>query len=182
MEVIESYFDNRIKIFKFFKNEDLRGYFLKPWAYNMLENFKVEEIFVTFSKKNVIRGLHYILLPSSQKRIVICLKGRILDAVVDIRKGSPTFGKHVLFKLSEFENKGIFIDVGFAHGFLALEDSLLLYLADKKYDPSLDRGIIWNDPTINIPWNVSDPIISERDKNFPLLKDAEINFYYSELK
>lgn len=106
-------------------------------------------------------------------------KSRIWDVTVDIRKGSPWYGKWVAVELSE-ENKFIlWIPPGFAHGFVSLEDGTeVIYKVTKEYSPAHDRGIIWNDPEIKISWPVKDPILSEKDKNLPRLKEAENNFTY----
>lgn len=105
-------------------------------------------------------------------------KGKIWDVAVDIRKGSPTFGKWVAVELSEENKYMLWIPPGFAHGFLALEDCEIIYKCTEEYAPELDRGIIWNDPDIAIPWPIDNPILSPKDAKLPRLKDAEINFEY----
>lgn len=102
------------------------------------------------------------------------IKGKIFDVAVDIRKGSSTYGKWVSAILSEDNKKMLWIPPGFAHGFCVLEDAEFLYKATKEYAPELERGVIWNDPTINISWPIDKPIISERDKNLPHFKDIKI--------
>ncbi len=181
MKKLKQCFGGKVFLFEHFRASDRRGSFSKHWV-DGAKAFKVGEIFSSFSKKGVLRGLHYILAPQTQSRMVFCLSGRVKDVVVDIRKGSPTYGKHVSVELSAEKNTAIFIGKGFAHGFLALEDSLLLYLADKPYFAKSDRGIKWNDPALGIKWGAKKPVVSERDAAFPLLADAENNFNYLKKK
>jgi dTDP-4-dehydrorhamnose 3,5-epimerase len=159
---------------------DLRGDFSKLWASGWLDNFSVGEVFLSNSRKGVIRGLHYIMHPSTQKRAVFCVQGKIKDVIVDIRKGSPTYSEYVSVDLQEKDNRGIYIGEGFAHGFLALADSIVVYLASTPYDEKYDRGVIWNDPEIAIDWGIKTPIQSKKDATLPLLKDAENNFVYKD--
>lgn len=127
------------------------------------------------SSKLVLRGLHYQLPPKTQGKLVRCTKGKILDVAVDIRKGSKTFGKWVGEILSEDNFHMLYIPEGFAHGFVVLSDTAeILYKATNEYSPENDRGILWNDPDINVNWGLDfDPILSEKDKNQPLLKDVK---------
>ena len=163
--------------------QDERGFFTETYKATDFKTIGISYNFVqdnhSKSKKGVLRGLHYQLNPKAQGKLVRCIKGKIWDVAVDIRKGSPWYGKWVAFELSE-ENKHIlWIPPGFAHGFVALEDSEIIYKCTEEYDPTLDKGIIWNDPDINISWPFKDPILSLKDSNLPMLKDAEINFYYN---
>jgi dTDP-4-dehydrorhamnose 3,5-epimerase len=131
----------------------------------------VQDIY-TVSKKNVVRGLHFQTKPKEQAKLVQCLKGKVLDIAVDIRKNSKTFGKYVSCILSEYNKNIIYIPEGFAHGFLTLEDnSLLLYKISNKHYDEYQSGIIWNDKDININWGISEPILSDKDKNLPILRD-----------
>ncbi len=132
------------------------------------------------SKKGILRGLHYQLNPKAQGKLIRCIRGKIWDAAVDIRKDSPTFAKWVAVELSEENKFMLWIPPGFAHGFVALEDCEILYKCTAEYDPALDRGIVWNDPLIGIKWPIENPILSEKDKKLPLLKDAENNFFYGD--
>jgi len=169
-----------VQLFEYPESADLRGEFRKLWMTRWNENFSLGELFLSHSRKDVIRGLHYIIRPATQKRIIFCTEGRIRDVVVDIRKGAPTYGKYVSAILEQKSNRGIYVGEGVAHGFLALEDSTVIYLTDMPYDEKYDRGIRWNDPEIGIRWGVSSPILSRKDANLPLLKDAENNFVYNE--
>lgn len=162
--------------------EDERGFFLESFKYS---DFVKEGIGPNFlqdnhsrSKKGVLRGLHYQLNPKAQGKLVRCVRGRIWDVAVDIRRGSPYFGKWVAVELSEENKYMLWIPEGFAHGFVALEDADVLYKCTSEYDPALDRGIIWNDSDIGIPWPIENPLLSTKDAKLPRLMDAEINFEY----
>lgn len=157
--------------------DDKRGFFLE--SYKKSEFFE-NGITVEFkqdnhskSTKGVLRGLHYQLPPHAQAKLVRCTKGKIFDIAVDIRKNSPTFGKWIGEVLSEENKKMLFIPVGFAHGFVVLSDEAeLSYKATEEYSPESDKGIKWNDPTININWGIDyEPIISEKDNKQPCLNN-----------
>ncbi|OAQ19863.1 dTDP-4-dehydrorhamnose 3,5-epimerase [Thermosulfurimonas dismutans] len=162
---------------------DERGFFLETYK---ASEFRANGISYDFaqdnhsrSQKGVLRGLHYQLEPMEQGKLVRCIRGRIWDVAVDIRKGSPWFGKWVAAELSGENKLMLWIPPGFAHGFVALEDGTeILYKVTKEYAPELDRGIIWNDPDLAITWPVENPILSEKDSRLPNLKEAEINFVY----
>jgi len=129
----------------------------------------------SLSKRDVLRGLHYQLAPKSQGKLVSAMSGSIFDVAVDIRKSSPHFGKWVSCILSAKDGKALWVPEGFAHGFLALEDDTLVnYKTTEEYSKEHERGVLWNDPAINISWPIKDPIISEKDKNYPPLKDADV--------
>jgi dTDP-4-dehydrorhamnose 3,5-epimerase len=123
------------------------------------------------SVKGVLRGLHYQKAPYSQAKLVRCVRGRIYDVAVDIRPESATFGKYVKVELSEENKHMLFIPEGFAHGFVLLSDEAeLLYKASGEYNPAADSGILWNDPDINIDWEIDfEPILSEKDIKQPRL-------------
>ncbi len=162
--------------------EDARGFFMEAYKASVFAQAGINYAFVqdnhSKSKKGVLRGLHYQLEPKAQGKLVRCIKGKIWDVAVDIRRGSPTFGKWVAVELSEENKYMLWIPPGFAHGFLALEDCEIIYKCTEEYAPELDRGIIWNDPDIAIPWPTDNPILSPKDAKLPRLKDAEINFEY----
>lgn len=161
---------------------DERGFFLESYKQSEFAmagiNFNFVQDNQSMSKRGVLRGLHYQLEPKAQGKLVRCIKGKIWDVAVDIRKGSPTFAKWVALELSEENKFMLWIPPGFAHGFVALEDSEIIYKCTAEYDPTLDRGIIWNDPDIGITWPISDPILSEKDAKLPRLNEAENNFKY----
>ena len=156
---------------------DERGFFME--SYKKTE-FVMNGIDVEFkqdnhssSTKGVLRGLHYQSNPKGQAKLIRCIEGEIFDVAVDIRKNSPTFGKWIGEKLSAENKKMIFIPEGFAHGFVVLSDKAeVLYKVTNEYSKEHDRGIAWNDPDININWGIDfEPILSEKDKQQPLLKD-----------
>ena len=126
------------------------------------------------SAKGVLRGLHY-QEPHAQGKLARCTNGAIFDVAVDVRKGSPHFGKWFGVELSEQNKKLFWIPPGFAHGFCALTDTAdLVYKCTEFYSPESDRSILWNDPDIGITWPVRDPVLSAKDANAPRLKDAAI--------
>ena len=165
--------------------EDRRGYFFE--SYN-LKTFQAEGIDINFVQDNqsssnygVIRGLHYQLNPFAQVKLIRVLAGRILDVAVDIRKGSPTFGKSFSVELSAENKKQLFIPSGFAHGFSVLsEHAEVLYKCNSFYNKETEAGILYNDPTLNIDWKTpaGKEIISEKDLRLPLFADCRNNFEY----
>ena len=162
---------------------DSRGFFMETYKHSDFIRMGIQEHFVqdnfSRSQKGVLRGLHFQKNPNAQGKLVQCLKGIIFDVTVDIRKGSPSFGRWVRVELSEENRWMLYIPPSFAHGFVVLSETAdVIYKCTKEYSPEDDRGIIWNDPDINIPWPVNDPILSEKDAIFPLLKDVDINFTY----
>lgn len=161
---------------------DERGFFLECYKQSDFAKVGINFNFVqdnqSMSKRGVLRGLHYQLEPKAQGKLVRCIKGKIWDVAVDIRKGSPNFAKWVALELSEENKFMLWIPPGFAHGFVSLEDSEIIYKCTAEYDPTLDRGIIWNDPQIGITWPTTDPILSEKDAKLPRLNEAENNFKY----
>src|SRR4030043_1403268 len=162
---------------------DKRGFFMETYKYSDFARFGIKEYFIqdnySRSAKGVLRGLHYQKHPNAQGKLVQCLKGKIFDVAVDIRKGSPTFGQWVSTELAEENNLILYVPSGFAHGFVVLSEvANVIYKCTREYSPEDDRGIIWNDPDINIHWPVKDPVLSEKDKKLPFLKDADIDFEY----
>jgi len=157
---------------------DIRGTLYKVYTEAMLAEFGVKpyfhEEYLTVSKKGVLRGLHYQSGEHSQGKLVRCVDGEIYDVILDLRKGSPTFGKWAGLVLSARNMLSLFVPRGFAHGFVALtDDATMLYKADNSYFPDKECGVLWNDPQLKINWGVTDPIISEKDKKWPLFKDAK---------
>ncbi len=124
-----------------------------------------------------MRGLHYQKGELSQAKLVRVIKGKVLDVAVDIRKSSPTFGKHVMVELSDENKRQFFIPRGFAHGFLVLsEEAIFTYKVDNPYAPQAESGIRWNDPALGIEWPIDPKLVltSEKDLKLPMLKDAEV--------
>jgi len=163
--------------------EDNRGMFSETYKYSNFAKVGIKEYFLqdNYSKstKKVLRGLHYQKYPKAQGKLVRCLKGRIFDVVVDIKKGSPTYKRWLGLELSGNNNLMLYIPPSFAHGFVVLSNSAeVIYKCTEEYNPEYDRGIIWNDPDIRINWPVKNPILSEKDRRHPMLKDADNNFEY----
>jgi dTDP-4-dehydrorhamnose 3,5-epimerase len=162
---------------------DDRGYFFETYKKSVFLAGGIAEDFVqdnhSYSTRGVIRGLHYQKGPHAQGKLVRCDTGRILDVAVDIRRGSPTYGKWVGAKLSDRNQCMLYLPPGFAHGFLVLSESAeVSYKCTCEYSPEHDRGIIWNDPDIGIDWPVSSPVLSPKDAAHPELRDADNNFIY----
>lgn len=129
----------------------------------------------SLSKKDVLRGLHYQNYPKAQGKLIVVLKGSIWDVAVDIRRNSPTYLKWISAELNDKNRAMLYIPSGFAHGFLSLtEDVHLLYKCTNEYDPVSDTGIRWDDPDIGIRWPVENPIVSEKDRQLPYIRQAEI--------
>ena len=126
---------------------------------------------LSFSKKNVLRGLHFQKPPFAQGKLIKVIAGRVLDVAVDIRPDSQTFGKHYAVELSEERQNMFYLPEGFAHGFLALEDSYLFYKCTRAYHKEYDAGIHYQDIELSINWGISSPILSDKDKNLPSFID-----------
>ena len=157
--------------------KDDRGFFIETYkdsAFEALGLPKFVQDNFSFSKKNVLRGLHFQLPPKAQGKLVRCLEGQIWDVAVDIRSASPTYGQWQGVELSESSGHALFVPEGFAHGFVVLSDSArVLYKTTAEYAPELERGIVWNDTNIKIDWLVSKPILASRDASFPKLSEME---------
>lgn len=175
MEVIETKIpDVKIIVPKIFR--DTRGYFVE--TYNA-ERYKAAGITADFvqdnescSSKSVVRGLHWQVAPYTQAKLVRVIRGAVWDVAVDIRKDSPTFGQYVAANLTAENGHQFYVPRGFAHGFMVLEDdTVFAYKCDNFYCPAADRGLMYNDPTINIRWPKTDvePILSEKDLKHPML-------------
>jgi dTDP-4-dehydrorhamnose 3,5-epimerase len=154
-------------------HEDARGFFMETYSEQALAAIGVSCRFVqdnhSFSCRNALRGLHYQLL-HSQAKLCRVAAGAVLDVAVDIRRGSPTFGKWVSVVLSDENRRQVFIPRGFAHGFLVLSDGAhFLYKCDDYYHRDDDHGIVWNDPDIGIDWGIEEAMLSDRDRALPLL-------------
>ena len=165
--------------------EDSRGYFFESYNEKIFQQAGIDFRFVqdnqSSSRYGVIRGLHYQLPPSAQAKLVRVLSGKILDVAVDIRQGSPTFGKTFSLELSAENKKQLFIPIGFAHGFSVLsEKAEVLYKCDDFYNRESDAGIRYDDPTLGIDWMIppGKEIISEKDKTLPGLTDCKNSFVY----
>ena len=164
---------------------DQRGFFLEKYHQTDFSNHGLVMNFVqdnySHSVKGVLRGLHFQLDPKPQGKLVSVIQGEIYDVAVDIRKGSPTYGKWVGETLSDQNHHQLYIPEGFAHGFLVLSATAdVIYKVTQEFDLALDRGILWNDPEINIQWPDKNPILSPRDQALPTLAVCENNLIYRE--
>lgn len=185
MKFIKTELDNVIIIEPKVFGDD-RGYFMETFRQDRFEEFI--GFSVNFCQDNeskssygVLRGLHYQLAPYAQSKLVRVIKGKVLDVAVDIRKGSPTFGKYISVKLSEDNKRQLFIPRGFAHGFVVLSDeAIFAYKVDNYYSPESDRGIAYNDPIIGIDWEIDTQaiILSNKDNSQPFLNDTSDLFEY----
>jgi len=164
---------------------DSRGYFFESFSER---EFKEKVADVNFVQDNesrschgVVRGLHFQKPPHAQAKLVRVVKGRVLDVAVDIRKGSPTYGRHVEVELSEDNHRMVYIPKGFAHGFAVLsEDAVFQYRCDDYYAPETEGAISWDDPDLDIDWRLPSEkvILSAKDTSHPSFKDADIPFEY----
>ena len=165
---------------------DERGYFLESWSQRDFNSAVREIQFVqdneSKSRYGVLRGLHYQKGEHSQSKLVRVVSGRVLDVAVDIRVGSPTFGKHVAVELSGENHRQFFIPKGFAHGFAVLsEEAVFQYKCDSLYAPQAEGAIAWDDPALGIDWKIpaSDIILSEKDRHHPRLSEVTDLFDYN---
>lgn len=159
---------------------DARGFFTETYHQLKFAELGIADLFVqdnhSCSRKGTLRGLHY-QLHHPQAKLCRVLEGEVLDVAVDIRLGSPNFGKWTSVVLSAEKQNQIYIPTGFAHGFLALtETAQFLYKCSRFYDPADDHGIVWNDPDLKISWGVTEPIISEKDARDPTLAQVPREF------
>lgn len=165
---------------------DDRGFFVEIYNKKRYQEHGVAADFVQDNHSysatvGTMRGLHFQLAPFAQAKLVTCIRGAIFDVAVDIRSGSPTFGRHVAVHLSAANGQQLFVPAGFAHGFCTLlPDTEVLYKASNYYSPEHDRGLAWNDPDLAIDWPVSPSaaIVSEKDGKQPLLRDLGTAFEF----
>ena len=158
---------------------DSRGWFAETWSRRSLDVAFCQDNMSRSAEVGTVRGLHFQKPPHAQAKLVMVLKGRILDVAVDIRRASPTFGRHVAVELSAEEGNQLFIPRGFAHGFCTLEPGTeVMYKVDDFYAPETDAGIFWADPDLAINWpvRVDQAHLSPKDLGLPRLKDIESPF------
>ncbi|HEY9490203.1 MAG TPA: dTDP-4-dehydrorhamnose 3,5-epimerase [Chryseosolibacter sp.] len=154
---------------------DSRGWFYEFYKDSTLKQFGIDQNFpqenMSFSEKNVIRGLHFQRDPFAQAKLATVISGSVLDVVVDLRKDSKTFGKVYECKLDSIRRNMLMVPEGFAHGFAALEDTIFFYKCSNVYDKQSESGIIWNDLKLNIQWPIENPIVSDKDKLLPTFEE-----------
>jgi len=171
---IEGPFEVIPNIFK-----DDRGIFFESFRAKFFSELGAVYPFVqdnqSFSKINVLRGIHFQLKPHEQAKLVKVAYGKAFDVAVDLRSGSSTFGKHIAVILDGAVQNMLYIPEGFGHGFMALEDCIIQYKCTSYYHPDSDTGLIWNDPDLNINWPIENPILSKKDSGLPTLQSFIAN-------
>jgi dTDP-4-dehydrorhamnose 3,5-epimerase len=158
---------------------DSRGYFFESYKQDVFANHGIPFDFVqdnhSFSNRGVLRGLHFQRVPKEQGKLVRAITGKVMDVVVDLRPQSATFGHHAKFVLDGAVGNMLYVPTGFAHGFLALADTIFTYKCTELYEPTADGGVLWNDPTLAIDWEferwgIQNPVISDKDQKLPSFK------------
>ncbi len=178
MEFVKSHIEGLIEVFpSIFPDE--RGIFFESYSEKKFKENRLDLKFVqdnqSFSHKGVLRGLHFQANPHGQGKLVKVSYGKALDVVVDLRKDSKTFGQHKSFILDSERHNMVYIPVGFAHGFLALEDVVLQYKCTGLYNKQSEGGIIWNDKDLNINWGIENPIVSSKDLELPTFEQLKLS-------
>ena len=173
MEFKKSYIAGLVEIVpRIFADE--RGSFFESYNQKAFEANGITATFVqdnqSFSVKGTLRGLHFQKPPFAQGKLVRVVMGKVLDVAVDIREDSPTFGRYDTFLLEASKQNMVYIPEGFAHGFVALEDSIFTYKCTNFYNKAAEGGIIWNDPDLHINWGIAHPLVSEKDTTLPLFQ------------
>ena len=163
--------------------EDERGFFVEMYKRSEFTKYGITQPFVqdnhSQSVRGVLRGLHYQKQPAAQGKLLSVVRGEVFDVAVDIRKGSPTYGRWVSEILSQKNHRMLYVPEGFAHGFLVLSEVAdVVYKVTSEYSRQDERGIIWNDPSIGIDWPIKEPLLVGKDTQFPILKEADNNFIY----
>lgn len=164
---------------------DHRGFFMETYNDKVFEekgfNFEfIQDNHAMSGEAGTLRGLHFQLEPYAQTKLVRVTKGAVYDVIVDIREGSPTYGKWEGFILTEENKRQLLVPKGFAHGYCTLvKNTEFLYKVDNYYSPEHDQGIAWNDPNLKINWPTNNPVLSDKDKHHPILKDSGTLFIYN---
>lgn len=166
------------------RHGDERGFFMEVYRRSPFAEAGVDAAFVQWNSarsiRGVLRGLHYQLPPAAQGKLVRVARGRIFDVAVDLRRGSPTFGRWIGATLED-DGPMLWVPEGFAHGYCVLSaEADVTYGVTAEYAPELDRGVRWDDPEIDVAWPVDEPILSEKDAALPLLARAEIPFRHQD--
>ena len=164
---------------------DSRGWFMETYSKEKLKEITniefVQDNQSYSSQKGILRGLHCQTNPHCQTKLIRCTRGEILDVIVDIRKGSPTYKKWIKVVLTAENKKQLYIPKGFLHGFVTLTDDVeVQYKVDDYYSKECDRSVKFNDPEFAVEWGIEDPILSDKDKNAPLYSDSDCDFEYEE--
>ena len=177
-----------VKIVRPFKHKDARGFFIETYSRRMFSESDVDVEFVQDNHvlsiaAGTVRGLHFQTPPFAQHKIVRVVRGSIFDVAVDLRLGSPTYGRHVSAVISAAEGNQILVPIGFAHGLVTLEpETEVLYKVSSYYSPEHDKGLLWNDPDLGIDWPVSreSAVLSPKDRSQPRLAESLPFFHYAQ--
>lgn len=174
MEFKFSHIEGLVEIFPRIFNDE-RGFFLESYSKKVFASQGLDMDFVqdnqSFSTAGVLRGLHFQKAPFAQGKLVRVIKGRCIDVVVDIRKGSKTFGETASFILDDKRQNMVYVPEGFAHGFATFEETIFHYKCTNLYDKASEGGIVWNDPTLKIDWQIENPNVSDKDKILPTFEE-----------
>ena len=173
-----------VKLIQPVRHGDARGYFSEVYREETLAQHGIDLRFVQENQSlsvapGVVRGLHFQIPPMAQAKLIRVVAGAIVDVAVDIRRGSPRYGRHVAVTLSADEGNQLFVPEGFAHGLCTLEpNTLVIYKVNRYWSPEHERGLAWDDPALAIDWRLGghEPILSEKDKHYPLLADLPAHF------
>ncbi len=164
---------------------DNRGWFMETYNEKNLRDAGLDvPVFLQdnqsySAQKGIVRGLHCQLAPYAQTKLIRCTRGAIEDVIVDIRRGSPSYGKHTKVQLTAENKRQLFIPKGFLHGFVTLTDDVeVQYKVDAYYARSADRSVRYDDPAFGIDWGVQSPVLSEKDRNAPLFSESDVSFEY----
>ncbi len=166
------------------RHEDVRGFFSETYSRRALAEAGIDTEFVQDNHslsipQGTLRGLHFQAPPAAQAKLVRVVRGAILDIAVDIRMGSPSYGQHVSCELGAREWNQLYVPLGFAHGFCTLEpDTEVIYKVSDYYVPEHEHGLLWNDPALAIDWPASNPLLSEKDRSHPPLRELPEYFTY----
>lgn len=165
---------------------DERGYFFESYKQSEFSKMGINRDFKqdnqSFSAAGTLRGLHFQKPPHSQGKLISAVQGKIMDVAVDIRTGSPTYGKFVSIELTSDNHLMLWVPEGFAHGFIALTDAQVHYKATNEYNKNSEGGLIWNDPEIGIEWPTDKPVLSDKDKLWPGLRELKSVFKYGDVR
>lgn len=158
-----------VKVYRMHTHKDNRGKFTEAYTYKVKAPYSVYHVNIVESKKGTIRGLHYQKPPFTQSKLVSCVKGKVKDVIIDLREGKNKY-KVTSIILSEDNDLAVYIPSGCAHGYEALEDSILSYIVNNEYSPKHSKAIHYKSPKLNIDWDTKEPIVSKKDKEAPMLK------------
>jgi dTDP-4-dehydrorhamnose 3,5-epimerase len=162
------------------KFHDDRGFFYESYNQKRFAANGIPEDFVqdnfSFSTAGVLRGLHFQKDPHAQGKLVRCMTGKVMDVIVDLRKSSATYGQHASFLLDADRGNMLYVPVGFAHGFVALEETIFVYKCTEFWNKEAESGLRWNDPSLQISWGIENPIVSDKDQILPLFDPNEVIF------